>query len=168
MGGKLKATCIAQAACQNSTSNGSFVDKLGVLVQRLFIFRKVSPLPLGEGQGEGVSTQTDLPQLLPLQGELSHTSALSPRERENEKALGTRNCSDWGRYGLGEDGIESMVRVASLQTPGAEQGSHDALGLAALCGAGTAADLAAHHRRTKAPLRRVVVRSRSWLNYEGE
>ena len=25
-----------------------------------------------------------------------------------------------------------------------------------------------HHRRTKAPLRRVVVRSRSWLNYEGE
>ena len=55
--------------------------------QGLFIFRKVSPLPLGEGQDEGVSTQTDLPQLLPLQGELSLTSALSPRERENEKAL---------------------------------------------------------------------------------
>ena len=53
------------------------------------------------------------------------------------------NCSDWSRYGLGEDGIESMVRVASLQTPGAEQGSHDGPGLAALCGAGTAADLAA-------------------------
>ena len=132
------------------------------------VFTYPCQVPLGEGQGEGVSTQTDLPQLLPLQGELSHTSALSPRERENEKALGTRNCSDWGRYGLGEDGIESMVRVASLQTPGAEQGSHDALGLAARCGAGTAADLAAHHRRTKAPLRRVVVRSRSWLNYEGE
>jgi hypothetical protein len=56
--------------------------------QDLFIFRKVSPLPLGEGQGEGVSTQTDLTQLLPLQGELSLTSALSPRERENEKTLG--------------------------------------------------------------------------------
>ena len=34
------------------------------------------------------STQTDLPQLLPLQGELSLTPALSPRERENEKTLG--------------------------------------------------------------------------------
>ena len=47
----------------------------------------MSPLPLGEGQGEGVSTQTDLPQLLPLQGELSLTPALSRGERENEKAL---------------------------------------------------------------------------------
>ena len=25
-----------------------------------------------------------------------------------------------------------------------------------------------YHRRTQAPLRRVIVRSRSWLNYEGE
>ena len=58
-----------------------------MLTQGLFIFRKVSPLPLGEGQGEGGSTQTDLPQLLPLQGELSLTSVLSRGERENEKAL---------------------------------------------------------------------------------
>ena len=103
---------------------------------------------------------------------LGGTQDFMASPRNLQRPLSRGNCSDWGRYGLGEDGIESMVRVASLQTPGAEQGSHegshDALGLAARCGAGTAADLAAHHRRTKAPLRRVVVRSRSWLNYEGE
>ncbi len=60
--------------------------------QGLFIFGNVSPLPLGEGQGEGVSTQTDLPQLLPLQGELSLTSALSRGERENEKPLPHRHA----------------------------------------------------------------------------
>ena len=43
-----------------------------------------------------------------------------------------RNCSDWGKLGSGEDGVQGLVGVAAAQAPGAEQGSQDALSVAPL------------------------------------
>ena len=42
------------------------------------------------------------------------------------------NCSDWGKLGSGEDGVQGLVGVAAAQAPGAEQGSQHALGVAPL------------------------------------
>ena len=42
------------------------------------------------------------------------------------------NCSDWGKLGSGEDGVQGLVGVAASQAPGAEQGSQNALGVAPL------------------------------------
>ena len=78
------------------------------------------------------------------------------------------NCSDWGETGFGEDGVQGMVGVGFLQTPGTEQGSHDALGLAPLLRTGAAADLPAHHRWPQAPFRCVIVRAGPGLGDEGE
>ena len=80
----------------------------------------------------------------------------------------TSNCSDWSRYGLGEDGVQGMVGVAASQPPGAEPGSEDTLGFASPLRTGPAADLPAHHRWGQAALRRVVVRRRPGISGEGE
>ena len=56
----------------------------------------------------------------------------------------------------------------SLQAEGAEQGTHDALGLAPLPRTGTAADFPAHRRWTKAAVGSFVVGVHPGVSYEGE
>ena len=71
---------------------------------------------------------------------LSRRSKFSTsRFRPHSQIVTTGNCSDWSRYGLGED--QGLVGVAASQTPGAEQGSEDTLGFASLLRTGPAADL---------------------------